>query len=182
MSPCHSLAGWPETSSLPSLNFISLFVKYRQQYLPCGVVGRIQGGDICEQSTRFSTCHRENAQPWGTAGLNDITLMLTSFIWLGIKRIYLGACLCISFSMVIALRASSRTISRSFCRSDGNTRSHRLQGVCDTGLSRSGPSPRPDITFALEHWPLIPQRVKNPPAMQETLVWSLGQEDPLEKG
>ena len=24
--------------------------------------------------------------------------------------------------------------------------------------------------------------VKNPPAMQETLVWFLGQEDPLEKG
>ena len=29
---------------------------------------------------------------------------------------------------------------------------------------------------------LIAQLVKNPPAMQETLVWFLGQEDPLEKG
>ena len=29
---------------------------------------------------------------------------------------------------------------------------------------------------------LLPQLVKNPPAMQETLVWFLGQEDPLEKG
>ena len=29
---------------------------------------------------------------------------------------------------------------------------------------------------------LIPQLVKNPPVMQETLVWSSGQEDPLEKG
>ena len=29
---------------------------------------------------------------------------------------------------------------------------------------------------------LIAQLVKNPPAMQETLVPSLGQEDPLEKG
>ena len=29
---------------------------------------------------------------------------------------------------------------------------------------------------------LIAQLVKNPPAMQETLVRSLGQEDPLEKG
>ena len=28
---------------------------------------------------------------------------------------------------------------------------------------------------------LVPQLVKNPPAMQETRVWSLGQEDPLEK-
>ena len=29
---------------------------------------------------------------------------------------------------------------------------------------------------------LIAQLVKNPPVMQETLVWSLGWEDPLEKG
>ena len=26
------------------------------------------------------------------------------------------------------------------------------------------------------------QQVKNPPAMQETLVWFLGLEDPMEKG
>ena len=30
--------------------------------------------------------------------------------------------------------------------------------------------------------PLIAQLVRNPPAVQETLVWFLGQEDPLEKG
>ena len=29
---------------------------------------------------------------------------------------------------------------------------------------------------------LVVQTVKNPPAMQETRVWSLGQKDPLEKG
>ena len=29
---------------------------------------------------------------------------------------------------------------------------------------------------------LIAQLIKNPPAMQETRVWSLGQEDPLEEG
>ena len=29
---------------------------------------------------------------------------------------------------------------------------------------------------------LVAQLVKNPPAMQETWVWSLGWEDPLEKG
>ena len=29
---------------------------------------------------------------------------------------------------------------------------------------------------------LVPQLVKNPPTMRETLVWVLGQEDPLEKG
>ena len=29
---------------------------------------------------------------------------------------------------------------------------------------------------------MVAQMVKNPPAMQETWVWSLGQEDPLEEG
>ena len=29
---------------------------------------------------------------------------------------------------------------------------------------------------------MVAQMVKNPPVMQETWVWSLGQEDPLEKG
>ena len=29
---------------------------------------------------------------------------------------------------------------------------------------------------------LVTQMVKNPPAMQETWVWTLGWEDPLEKG
>ena len=28
---------------------------------------------------------------------------------------------------------------------------------------------------------MVAQTVKNPPAMQETRVWSLGQEDPLEE-
>ena len=31
-------------------------------------------------------------------------------------------------------------------------------------------------------WWLVAQTVKNPPAIWETQVWSLGQEDPLEKG
>ena len=35
--------------------------------------------------------------------------------------------------------------------------------------------------FFLQWASLIAQTVKNPPAMQETLVWSLGWEDPLEK-
>ena len=37
--------------------------------------------------------------------------------------------------------------------------------------------------FDLVVWAsLVAQMVKNLPAMQETLVWSLGREDPLEKG
>ena len=35
----------------------------------------------------------------------------------------------------------------------------------------------------IDHWhSLVAQMVKNPPAMREIGVWSLGQEDPLEKG
>ena len=34
----------------------------------------------------------------------------------------------------------------------------------------------------MSDYPLVAQAVKNPPAMQKTLVPSLGQEDPLEKG
>ena len=33
----------------------------------------------------------------------------------------------------------------------------------------------------MEQASLVAQLVKNLPAMQETLVWSLGQENPLEK-
>ena len=40
------------------------------------------------------------------------------------------------------------------------------------------------INYVLNHWwaSLVAQLVKNPPAMWETWVWSLGWEDPLEKG
>ena len=40
------------------------------------------------------------------------------------------------------------------------------------------------VSVDINLWPqasLIAQLLKNPPAMQETLVQSLGQEDPLEK-
>ena len=42
--------------------------------------------------------------------------------------------------------------------------------------------------LSLDNWhprswaSLVAQTVKNPPAMQETWVWTLGREDPLEKG
>ena len=40
-----------------------------------------------------------------------------------------------------------------------------------------------EFAHTLVHWDsLIAQLVKNPPAMQETPVQFLGQEDPLEKG
>ena len=49
-------------------------------------------------------------------------------------------------------------------------------------------SPWPPLTFCLSSTtggfraPLVAQRVKNPPAVQETWLWSLSWEDPLEKG
>ena len=47
-----------------------------------------------------------------------------------------------------------------------------------------GRSPREGIGYWLQYsWSfLVAQLVKNPPARQETLVRSLGWEDPLEKG
>ena len=42
----------------------------------------------------------------------------------------------------------------------------------------------PLSSVGCEHWsfqPWVPQTVRNLPVMQETQVWSLGQEDPLEK-
>ena len=44
-----------------------------------------------------------------------------------------------------------------------------------------GECPLPRLDYVLAFW-LIVQLVKNPPAMQETLVRFLGREDPLEKG
>ena len=55
----------------------------------------------------------------------------------------------------------------------------------DTGsIPGSGRSAREGIGYPLQYcWAsLVAQLVKNPPAMQETWVLSLGWEDPLEKG
>ena len=38
------------------------------------------------------------------------------------------------------------------------------------------------IVFLISYTSLVAQTVTNPPAMQETRILSLGQEDPLEKG
>ena len=40
----------------------------------------------------------------------------------------------------------------------------------------------PAISLWIDYISLIAQLVKNPPEMQETPVWFLGWEDPLEKG
>ena len=51
-------------------------------------------------------------------------------------------------------------------------------------IPRSGRSPGEGIGYPLQYsWAyLVAQLVKNLPAIQETLVRFLGQEDPLEKG
>jgi len=57
--------------------------------------------------------------------------------------------------------------------------------VVDTGLIRGlGRSPGEVIRYSLQYsWAsLVAQMVKNPPAMQETWVQSLGWEEPLEEG
>ena len=51
-------------------------------------------------------------------------------------------------------------------------------------MPRSGQSPGEGISYPLQDtWAsLVAQTVKNPPAIQETWVRSLGWEDPLEEG
>ena len=48
----------------------------------------------------------------------------------------------------------------------------------------SGRSPEEGIVYPLQYsWAsLMTQMIKNPPAMQETLVWFLAREVPLERG
>ena len=61
------------------------------------------------------------------------------------------------------------------------------ESACNEGdpcsIPRLRSSPGEGIGYTLQYsWAsLVAQMVKNPPAMQETLVQFLGQEDPLEK-
>ena len=62
------------------------------------------------------------------------------------------------------------------------------ESACNTGDPSSIPGMRTSAGEGIGHplqysWAsLVAQLVKNPPAMQETWVWSLGWEEPLEKG
>ena len=62
------------------------------------------------------------------------------------------------------------------------------ESTCNAGdpgsIPGSGRSPGEGIGYPLQYsWaPLVAQLIKNPPAMWETWVQSLGWEDPLEKG
>ena len=62
------------------------------------------------------------------------------------------------------------------------------ESVCNAGdpgsIPGSGRTPGEGIGYPLQYsWTsLVVQLVKNPPAMRETWVQSLGWEDPLEKG
>ena len=62
------------------------------------------------------------------------------------------------------------------------------ESTCNAGdpgsISRLGRSPGEGLGYPLQYsWAsLVAQLVKNPLAMRETWVWSLGWEDPLEEG
>ena len=69
-----------------------------------------------------------------------------------------------------------------------NTGVGSLSSACNAGdpgsIPGSGRPPEEGIGYPLKYsWAsLVAQLVKNPPAMWQTWVWSLGWEDPLEKG
>ena len=68
---------------------------------------------------------------------------------------------------------------------DGSAGKESTCNAGDPGLiPGSGRSPGEGIGYPVQYsWvSLVAQLVKNPPAMWETWVWSLGWEDPLEKG
>ena len=85
-------------------------------------------------------------------------------------------CLCLDFESDLL------TIHPSTCRSAGK------ESTCNAGdpglIPGSGRSAGEGKGYPLQHsWAsLVAQLVKNPPAMPETWVWSLGWKDPLEKG
>ena len=62
------------------------------------------------------------------------------------------------------------------------------ESTCNAGdpglIPRSGRSPGEGIGYPLQYScaSLVAQLVNSLPAMQETWIWSLGREDPLEKG
>ena len=80
-------------------------------------------------------------------------------------------------------KRSSHILSFSFLQSSAGKES-----ACDTGdpglIPGSGRSPEEGIDYPLQYsWvSLVAQLVKNPPAMREAWVQSLGWEDPLEMG
>ena len=69
-----------------------------------------------------------------------------------------------------------------------NSKKKKKESTCNAGdpgsIPGSGRSTGEEIVYSLQYsWAsLLAQLVKNLPAMQETWVWSLGWEDPLEKG
>ena len=69
--------------------------------------------------------------------------------------------------------------------SDGSVGKESAYNAGDPGsIPESGSSPGEGIGYPFQYsWAsLVAQMVKNPPAMQETWVRSLGREDPLEEG
>ena len=57
-----------------------------------------------------------------------------------------------------------------------------ILGLCLVACGVLAPQPGSGLVPPAMEASLVAQLVKNPPAMQETLVRFLGQEDPLEKG
>ena len=62
-------------------------------------------------------------------------------------------------------------------------RQRRLVSYSPWGHKESDMTEKLTLSLSNTNWAsLVTQMVKNQPAMQETWVWSLGREDPLEKG
>ena len=88
---------------------------------------------------------------------------------------------------VMILRGTRRQLPQESFE-EGQLQRTICKGACNAGdpslIPGSGRSTGEEIGYALQYsWAsLVAQLVNNPPAMQETWVWPLWWEDPLEKG
>ena len=73
----------------------------------------------------------------------------------------------------------SNLLNDSMARADGGPSVWTERAGCDFGNNKHGPQ---HVDCLEARASLVAQTAKNLPAMQETQVWSLGWEDPLEKG
>ena len=79
----------------------------------------------------------------------------------------------------------SQSVGHNFVTSVFPDRSVGKESACNardlSSIPGSGRYPGQEIGYPLQRSSLVAQLVKNQPATQETWVWSLGWEDPLEK-
>ena len=119
--------------------------------------------------------HVSNCEHWGANIFSNQCLLKFLFIYLGCLGSYLWH---IESNSLTRYWMQFPYIRNSESESLDHQRSHQIRVFFISDIHRS----RTAESYGSSRASLVAQLVKNPPAMQETLVRFLGQEDPLEKG